>query len=117
MCPVHSAGWRHPGHPAGGVPVQSIIKQYARAASCTVSIITYTVPGKLPLHSDTTQISDVRAQEDYSSNEHWLLQVLHPLCSWAHMSGLSTHVRALLSYKRGGIQRYNRGKNTHKRYT
>jgi hypothetical protein len=28
------------------------------------------------------------------------------LCSWAHMSGLSTLVRAPLSYKRGGMQRY-----------
>jgi hypothetical protein len=70
MCHVHSAGRRHPGHPADGVPVQSIVKQYARAARCIVSIITYTLPGKLPLHADTTQISDVRAQEDCSSNEH-----------------------------------------------
>jgi hypothetical protein len=68
MCHVHSAGWRRPGHPAGGVPVQSIIKQCARAARCTVSIITYTLPGKLPRHADTMQISDVRAQEDCSSN-------------------------------------------------
>jgi hypothetical protein len=26
MCPVHSAGKRRPGHPADGVPVQSIVK-------------------------------------------------------------------------------------------
>jgi hypothetical protein len=51
MCPVHSAGRRRPGHPAGGVPVQSIVKQYARAARCTMSIITYTLPGKLPLNA------------------------------------------------------------------
>jgi hypothetical protein len=70
MCLVHSAGRRRLGHPADGVPVQSIVKQYACAARCTVSIITYTLPGKLPLHADTTQISDVRAQEDCSSNEH-----------------------------------------------
>jgi hypothetical protein len=70
MCHVHSAGMRHAGHPAGGMPVQSIVKQYARAARCTVSIITYTLPGKLPLHANTTRITDVRAQEDCSSNEH-----------------------------------------------
>jgi hypothetical protein len=70
MCPVHSAGRRRLGHPADGVPVQSIVKQYARAARCTVSIITYTLPEKLPRHADTTQISDVRAQEDCSSNKH-----------------------------------------------
>jgi hypothetical protein len=54
MCPVHSAGRRRPGHPAGGVSVQSINKQYAHAARCTVFIITYTLPGKLPLHANTT---------------------------------------------------------------
>jgi hypothetical protein len=70
MCLVHSVGRRRPGHPAGGVPVQSIVKQYTRAARCTMSIITYTLPGKLPLHANTTQITDVRAQEDCSSNEH-----------------------------------------------
>jgi hypothetical protein len=48
ICPVHSAGRRRPGHPAGDVPVQSIVKQYTRAARCTVSVITYTLPEKLP---------------------------------------------------------------------
>jgi hypothetical protein len=70
MCPVHSADRRRPGHPAGGVLVQAIDKQYARAMRCTVSIITYTLLGKLPLHANSTQIMDVRAQEDCSSNEH-----------------------------------------------
>jgi hypothetical protein len=67
-----------------------------------VAIITYALPGKLPLHANTTQIADVRVQEDCSKQ----LQVLHPLYSWAHMSGLSTLVRPPLSYKRGGMQRY-----------
>ena len=39
MCPIHSAGRRHPGHPAGSVPVQSIVKQCVCAVWCTVSII------------------------------------------------------------------------------
>jgi hypothetical protein len=98
MCPVHSTGRRRSGHPVDGVPIQSIDEQYARAARCTVSIITYMLPRKLPLHADTTQISDVRAQEDCSSNEHWLLPVLHLFCSWAHMSGLSTLVTCPFSY-------------------
>jgi hypothetical protein len=38
MCPVHSAGRRRPGHPAGGVPVHSIGKQYACATKCNVPI-------------------------------------------------------------------------------
>jgi hypothetical protein len=70
MCHVHSAGRRRPGHLAGGVPVQSIAKQYARAARCTLTIITCTLPGRLPLHANTTQIVDIRAQRDCSSNEH-----------------------------------------------
>jgi hypothetical protein len=53
----------------------------------------------LPLHADTTQISDVRAQEDCSSSEHLWLQVLRLLCSWAHMSGLSTFMHAPLAIK------------------
>ena len=39
MRPVHSAGRRCQGHPADSVPVQSIVKQCARAAGCIVSII------------------------------------------------------------------------------
>jgi hypothetical protein len=39
---VHSADRRRQSHPADSVPVQSIVKQCARAAGCTVSIITYT---------------------------------------------------------------------------
>jgi hypothetical protein len=70
MCHVHSAGRQCPGHPAGGVPVYSITEQYARAAGCTVPIITGTLPGKLPLHASTMQIADIRAQGDCSSNEH-----------------------------------------------
>jgi hypothetical protein len=70
MCSVHSAGRRRPGHPAGGVPVQSIVKQYVRAARCTVSIITYTLPGKLPLHANTTQATDIRVQGDCTGDQH-----------------------------------------------
>jgi hypothetical protein len=64
MCPVHSADGRRPGHPAGGVPVRSGGRQYARAAAYTVLIITHTSLMKLPLHADTTQVADVRAQGD-----------------------------------------------------
>jgi hypothetical protein len=70
MCHVHSDGRRRPDHPAGGVPVQSIAKQYARAMRCTVTIITCTLPGRLPLHANTTQIADIRAQGDCSSDQH-----------------------------------------------
>jgi hypothetical protein len=39
---VHSAGRRHQGHPADDAPVQSTIKQCARATRRTVLIIPYT---------------------------------------------------------------------------
>jgi hypothetical protein len=107
MCPVHSADGRWPGHPAGGVPVRSSGRQYARAAAYVVFIITRTLLVKLPLHADTTQAADIRAQGDCTGDQHYLLQVLHPLCPWARMSGLSTLVRTPFSYKRGGTQRYN----------
>jgi hypothetical protein len=40
-----------------------------RSALCP-SIITRTLPGKLPLHANTTQIADIRAQGDCSNDEH-----------------------------------------------
>jgi hypothetical protein len=67
-----------------------------RAARCTVSFIAYVFPGKLPLYAKTTRIVDVRAQEDCPDNKHQLLQEIHPLCSWAHMSGLGSFVHAPL---------------------
>jgi hypothetical protein len=70
MCPVYSTGKRCPGHPAGGMTVQSIAKQYARAARSTVTIITRTLLGRLPLHAKATLITDIRAQGDCSSNKH-----------------------------------------------
>jgi hypothetical protein len=39
---VHSAGRQRQGHTADGAPIQSIVKQCARAARRTVSIIPYT---------------------------------------------------------------------------
>jgi hypothetical protein len=68
MCPIHSTGRRRPGRPAGGVPVHSVGRQYAHAVECTVLIITCT--GKLPLHANATQTTDIRAQGDCTGNRH-----------------------------------------------
>jgi hypothetical protein len=46
MCPVHSANGRRPGHLAGGVPVHSVGRQYARATAYTMLIITRALPRK-----------------------------------------------------------------------
>jgi hypothetical protein len=46
-----------------------------------VFIITYALPGKLPLHANTTQITGVRAQEDCSSNsKYYICYVPGPTC-------------------------------------
>jgi hypothetical protein len=42
MRPVHSTGRRRQGHSTDSVPIQSAVKQCARAARRTVSIIPYT---------------------------------------------------------------------------
>jgi hypothetical protein len=42
MRPVHSAGRRRQGHPVDGAPVQSVVKQCARAMRRTVLTIPYT---------------------------------------------------------------------------
>jgi hypothetical protein len=65
--PVHSAGRRRQGtlqtaHLSSPVP-----KQCARAARCIV-LIPYT--RSFPLHTEATQISGVRAQEDCSSRKY-----------------------------------------------
>jgi hypothetical protein len=70
MCLVHSTDRRRPGHPAGGVPIHSGGMQYARAAAYTMLIITHTFPVKLPLHADTTQAVDIRAQGDWTGDQH-----------------------------------------------
>jgi hypothetical protein len=102
-CPLHWQTAPGPSCRRRTCPVHYQTVRLCRTAHCAH----HPLYEKLPLHADTTQISDVRAQEDCSSSEHLWLQVLHLLCSWAHMSGLSTFVYALLSYKRGGMQRYN----------
>jgi hypothetical protein len=70
MCPVHSTDGRRLGHPAGGMPVRSGGRQYARAVAYTMLIITRTLPVKLPLHADTTQITDIRAQGECTGDQH-----------------------------------------------
>jgi hypothetical protein len=60
MRTVHSTGRRCQGHPADGTPIQSIVKQCARAARRTVLTIPYT--RSFPCMTDATWISDVRAR-------------------------------------------------------
>jgi hypothetical protein len=69
-----------------------------------MSIITYVLPGKLPLYANTTQIADVRVQEDCSSNSKYDIHyIFGPTCR-----GSAPLCAPPLSYKRGGMQRYKR---------
>jgi hypothetical protein len=104
MCLVHSTGRRRPGRPAGGVPVHSVGRQYARAAVCTVLIITCT--GKLPLHANATHAADIRHKEmalatSISCSKDYIRYVPGPACRGSAPLYVSS-----FSYKRGGTQRY-----------
>jgi hypothetical protein len=67
-----------------------------------VTIITYALPGKLPLHANTTQIADVRVQEDcFSNSKYYIHYIPEPTCR-----GSAPLYAPPLSYKRGGMQRY-----------
>jgi hypothetical protein len=66
-----------------------------------MSIITYALPEKLPLHANTTQIADVRVQEDCSSNSKYCIHYNPgPTCR-----GSAPLYAPPLSYKRGGVRR------------
>jgi hypothetical protein len=97
MCPVRSADGRRPSRPAGGVPVYSVGRQYARAAAYTVLIITRVLPRKQPGYQYYVRYGHYGAWRSSGRNWHWILQyVFPPFCPWVHMSGLSTLVRAPL---------------------
>jgi hypothetical protein len=91
MRPVLSAGRRRQGHPADGAPIQYVVKQCARAMQRTV--LTTPCARIFPCTPRLYKILGDRTQEDCFSRRH---QWLHLLCSWAHMSGLSTLVHAPL---------------------
>jgi hypothetical protein len=83
MQPVHSASKRRQGHPADGVPVQSIVKQCARAAGCTVSIIAYTrsFPCTPILHrSRMSGRKKIAPAANISSSKYYIRYVPGPTC-------------------------------------
>jgi hypothetical protein len=83
MCPVHSAGRRHQGHPADGAPIQSIIKQCARAARRTVLIIPYTrsFPCTPMLRrSQASGRKKITPAANFSSSKYYICYVSGPTC-------------------------------------
>jgi hypothetical protein len=64
ICPVHSADGQQLGHPAGGVPVQSVGRQYACATAYTVLIMAHALPRKQPRDINTIWTTDIMALGD-----------------------------------------------------
>jgi hypothetical protein len=103
MRPVHSAGRRRQGHPADGMPIQSIVKQCPRAARCTVSIITYTRSfpcTSILCRSRMSGCKKIAPVASISSSKYYIRYVPGPTCRG------SVPLYVPLSYKRGGMQCY-----------
>jgi hypothetical protein len=105
MRPVHSAGrWRQ-GHPADGAPVQSVVKQCARAARRTVPIIPYTrcFPCTPILRrSRMSGRKKIAPATNISSSKYYICYVPDPTCQ-----GSIPLYMPPLAIKGGGMQRYN----------
>jgi hypothetical protein len=83
MCPVHSTGRRRQGHPADDAPVQSVVKQYARAARRTVLIIpcTRSFPCTPILRrSRMSGRKKIALAANISSSKYYICCVLGPTC-------------------------------------
>jgi hypothetical protein len=108
MCHVHSADEQRPGHPAGGVPVQSVGRQYARAAAYTVLTMARALPRKQPQDINIIWTTDIRALRDLLGDTgigYFYLYSLRfapePTCR-----GSAPLYVPPLSYKREGTRRY-----------
>ena len=83
MCPVLSAGRQRQGHPADGVPVQSIVKQCARAVGSIVSIITYTESSPCTPILRRSRVSgrkEIAPAANISSSKYYICYVPGPTC-------------------------------------
>jgi hypothetical protein len=101
MCPVHSADGRRPGHPVGGVPVHSVGRQYARAATYTMLIITRRYQYRM-------RYGHYGARRSSGRHWHWIL-LYYSLCfaPGPACRGSAPLYVPPFSYKRGDTQRYN----------
>jgi hypothetical protein len=61
MCHVHCANGQRPNHPAGGVLVHSVGRQYARAAAYIVLIMAHALPRKQPRDINIVCTTDIMA--------------------------------------------------------
>jgi hypothetical protein len=102
MCPVHSADGRRQGHPAGGVPVHSVGRQYARAVAYTMLIITRSSAG----YQYRMHYGHYGARRSSGRHWHWVL-LYYSLCfaPGPACQGSAPLYVPPFSYKRGGTQR------------
>jgi hypothetical protein len=83
MCPVHSAGRRRQGHPADDAPVQSVVKQCARAARRTVLIIPYTRTfpcTPILRRSRASEHKKIAPAANIGGSKRYILYVPRPTC-------------------------------------
>ena len=104
MRPVRSAGRRRQGHPADGVPVQSIVKQCARAIRRTVLTIPYTRSfpcTPILRRSRMSGHKKIAPAANICSSKCYICYVPGPTCR-----GSVPLCMPPFSYKRGGMRRY-----------
>jgi hypothetical protein len=102
MSHVHSADGRRPGHPAGGVPVHSGSRQYARAATYDVLIITRTCQGSFRCTPMLRRLrisgrKEIALATGISCSKYYIRYVPGPACR-----GSASLYVPPLSYKKGG---------------
>jgi hypothetical protein len=108
MCHVHSADGRRPNHPAGGVHVHSVGRQYARVAAYTVLIMARALPRKQPRDINTIWATDIRALGDLLGDTDIGYFYIYSLCvvpGPTCRDPTSLYVPPL-SYKREGTRHY-----------
>jgi hypothetical protein len=104
MRPVQSTGRRRQGHPADGMPVQSVDKQCARAERRTVLIIPSTRSLPCTLKTRRSRMSGhkkIAPAANVCSPKCYIIFVPGPTCR-----GSRPLFMPPFSYKRGGMRRY-----------
>jgi hypothetical protein len=113
MRPVHSIGRRRQGHPADDAPVQSIVKQCARAAWRTVLIIPYTRSFPCTPMLRRSRMSGrkkIAPAANFSSSKYYICYVPGPTCQGSvalYMPPLSIKGEAFNVTKRTSSLRQN----------
>jgi hypothetical protein len=113
MRPIHSAGRRRQGHPADGVPVQSIVKQCVRAATSTMSIIAYARSFPcMPIlrRSRMSGRKKIAPAANISSSKYYIRYVPGPTCRGSvplYVPPFSYKRRVMQCYRGGGLHTHS----------